>query len=348
MAGLVPAIHVFEPKKKDVDARHKAGHDKSIAADAHNNPATILRRCARINVALQAGGAMISRTRHGLAVLLMLAAGFGMVSAHAQSLPSEQDSDAEAETADADADIDDLELDWSQLNVDTATLLLGPASKARKPQASAGSDTSWTSRSKSNGAADVSVKQSLSPFWDARIGADMTVVSQPQTLTSADLLRQKLSGDQPSHSSGTAWAAITAPGVGGVWDKTAIEARVDPAQEQSRLGTSLSKSLPLGEQYSLTLQNGYNVIQQGIVPVPGVAAHHQRNYQTEQSARLSIADTGTSFSAGQSLSSIEDKWLRKIGAEQKLFGGVTVNGSIAETALGAPNKSLSAGFKHSW
>jgi hypothetical protein len=27
MAGLVPAIHVFKQHKKDVDARHKAGHD---------------------------------------------------------------------------------------------------------------------------------------------------------------------------------------------------------------------------------------------------------------------------------------------------------------------------------
>jgi len=27
MAGLVPAIHVLDTKKEDVDARHKAGHD---------------------------------------------------------------------------------------------------------------------------------------------------------------------------------------------------------------------------------------------------------------------------------------------------------------------------------
>jgi hypothetical protein len=27
MAGLVPAIHVLLARKKDVDARHKAGHD---------------------------------------------------------------------------------------------------------------------------------------------------------------------------------------------------------------------------------------------------------------------------------------------------------------------------------
>jgi hypothetical protein len=64
--------------------------------------------------------------------------------------------------------------------------------------------------------------------------------------------------------------------------------------------------------------------------------------------RLSIADTGTSFIAGQTLSSTDDKWLRTIGAEQKLFGGVSVSGSIGETLQGAPNRSFSAGFKRSW
>jgi hypothetical protein len=52
--------------------------------------------------------------------------------------------------------------------------------------------------------------------------------------------------------------------------------------------------------------------------------------------------------AGQSLSTTDDKWLRKVGAEQKLFDGVTVSGSIGETAQGTANKSISAGFKRSW
>jgi hypothetical protein len=208
---------------------------------------------------------------------------------------------------------------------------------------------SWSSKDKPNGSAALSVKQPLSPFWDARIGADMTVARQPGTLTASELLSEKLAnGGSEPQSSGTAWAAITAPGVGSIWDKTAIEARVDPSQEQSKLGTSLSKSLPLSEQYSLTLQNGYNVIQQGIVPVPGIFARPARNYQTEQSAKLNIADTGTSFIAGQTLSSTDDKWLRKIGAEQKLFDGITISGSIGETAQGMSNKSLTAGFRRSW
>jgi hypothetical protein len=298
---------------------------------------------------------MISRTRHGRAVLL-LAAGFCMASvlqAGAQTAPSEHDPDAPATEAAApdagDTDIKDLELDWSQLNVDGSTLAAGPASKARSPRAIANSETSWSSKDKSNGAAAVSVKQSLSPFWDARIGADMTVARQSTAPTTSELLSEKLAnGGNAPQSSGTAWAAVTAPGVGSIWDKTAIEARVDPGQEQSKLGTSLSKSLPLGEQYSLTLQNGYNVIQQGVVPVPGIASRPARNYQTEQSAKLSIADTGTSFIAGQTLSSTDDKWLRKIGAEQKLFDGVSITGSIGETPQGATNRSLTAGFKRSW
>src|SRR4029078_10177077 len=95
---------------------------------------------------------------------------------------------------------------------------------------------------------------------------------------SAEVLRQKYAPDAaPVQSSGSAWAAITAPGVGTLWDKTAVEARIDPAQEQSKLGTSISKSVPLSEQYALTLQGGYNLIQQGLVPVAGAPRHTSRH-----------------------------------------------------------------------
>jgi hypothetical protein len=312
---------------------------------------------------------------YGRGRALMLAAGLSMVlvtQADAQSVRSGEDPDAAAaevsasdgaDTGDADikntdskntdsknTDSKNLELDWSLLNVDASTLTTNPGAKARlAPQADAGAEMSWSSRDKPNGSAAVSVKQSVSPFLDTRVGADMTVARQPSILTSSELLSEKLAngGSQPQ-SSGTAWAAITAAGIGSIWDKTAVEARVDPSQEQSRLGTSLSKSLPLSEQYLLTLQNGYNVIQQGAVPVPGIPGHPVRNYETDQSAKLSMTDTGTSFIAGQTLSSAGDKWLRKIGAEQKLFGDVSISGSIGETALGTSNTSLTARFKRSW
>jgi len=294
--------------------------------------------------------------------LLLLAAGFFVAPALAQAPPAEKAPPAEEATEEADAaaatdatetdimkDVDVDKLDWSQLNVDASLLNLAPAKGRAASKDSASSGAAWSSSLKGNGASQVTVKQSVFPFWDARVGADMTVVNPNSVTTSADLLRQKYAPDAaPSQSSGAAWAAITAPGVGTLWDKTAVEARVDPGQEQGKLGTSISKNVPLSEQYALTLQGGYNLIQQGLLPVPGVPSHPSRTYETDQSAKLSITDTGTSFTAGRTTSSNDDKWLGKVGAEQKLFDGVTISGSISETPSGAVNKSFGAGFKRSW
>jgi hypothetical protein len=293
---------------------------------------------------------MISNTTiRGFSLLLALA-GAGMTVARAQQAPDAAVTAIEPDDAGPAARLDLPEPDWSQLNTSGMPYEkpLAPKQGSRKPPPDAG--MAWSEQDRPNGSAAVSVKQPLSSFWDARIGADMTVVNQPSMQTNADLLRQKFAPDAPpSQSTGTAWAAVTAPGVGAIWDKTAIEARVDPAQDQSKLGASLSKSVPLGgDQYSLTLQNDYNVTQQSLAPAVGTSGHPARNYQTEQSAKLSIADTGTSFIAGQSLTSTDEKWLRKIGAEQKLFGEVSVAGSISETPQGASNRSVTAGFKHSW
>jgi hypothetical protein len=262
--------------------------------------------------------------------------------------------DDEAEAAEApdvnDPDvlkgIDVDKLDWSQLAIDAGTLNDLIAAKKRA-QAAANDGMNWSSNAKANGSSAVTVKQSVSSFWDARIGADMTVTSEPRTMS--ELLAQKAAnGGSLPQSSGSAWAAATAPGAGAIWDKTAMEARVDPGAEQSKIGASLTKSMPLSGDTSLTLQNGYSVNQQGTTAVPGIGGHITRNYETDQSAKVTLTDTGTSVTAGQTLSTTDDKWLRKFGAEQKLFDNVTVSGSVGETSQGAINKSLTAGFKKSW
>jgi hypothetical protein len=259
-----------------------------------------------------------------------------------ESDPPGKDGAAAATTE--EADIANLDIDWSLLDVDASTLMTAnPKQLHAGPRAASSNEMTWSAQDKAYGSA-VSVKQPVSPFLDTRVGADMTVVRQPQTF--AELLAEKASnGGSEPQSGGSAWAAVTAPGVGSIWDKTAVEARIDPAQDQGKLGTSLSKSLHLGDQYSLTFQNGYNMTQ-GLAPMPGAAS--RTTYATEQSASLGIAETGTSFSAGQTLSTADDKWLRKIGAEQKIVGGFNISGSIAETPLGIANKSISAGFKQSW
>ncbi|MCC8966627.1 hypothetical protein H8A95_30930 [Bradyrhizobium sp. Pear76] len=321
---------------------------------------------------------MTSTLRFGWARLPVLAAGFSVAmafSAGAQTSPWQiapaaqdtakdlakdtpaPDAEAAAEAApaavdanDADIlkDIDESKLDWSQLDTDSTSLpTLAPKSAAKRSSI-AGNDPAWTTNGNANGSSAVSVKQSVSPFLDTRIGADMTVARQGTMTTSEQLSERLANGGSLPQSGGSAWAAISTGGVASIWDKTSVEARVDPGADQSKVGTSLSKSVPLSEQYSLTLQNGYNLIQQGVVPVPGIIGRPSSSYNTDQSARLSVTDTGTSITAGQTLSTSDDKWLRRVGAEQKLFDGVTVSGSVGETPQGTINKSIGAGYKHSW
>lgn len=244
-----------------------------------------------------------------------------------QASPEENTS---SETA-APADID-----WEALNADFAAVTSKQAKlkQQQKPAAATADPWSWTRSNNPDGSAAVAIKQPVTPFWDTRVGADLNVATQMPT-TSWQALYQKIE-NQSSQSSGSAWAAMTAPGLGFIWDKTAIEARTDPTQDQSKFGTTLSKSLPLwSDQYSLTLQNGYNVTQQALVPVFGLG-HTVRTYELDQSAKVSFAGTGTSLIAGQTHSTTDDKWLRRIGAEQQLFGGVSVTGTISQTRKASP------------
>ncbi|MGZ3350962.1 MAG: hypothetical protein ACXU89_18665, partial [Xanthobacteraceae bacterium] len=144
-----------------------------------------------------AGGVMFSKTGYGRAMLLILAAGVSLTFmpwASAQTSPWPEDQQAPAADAAAtpeadDSDIKGLELDWSQLNVDASTLATRPVSKARSSQSGTGSDMSWSSKKDANGSAAVSVKQPVSPFWDAKVGADMMVARQPSTMS--ELLAEK-------------------------------------------------------------------------------------------------------------------------------------------------------------
>jgi hypothetical protein len=151
-----------------------------------------------------------------------------------------------------------------------------------------------------------------------------------------------------------------------------VEARVEAKDEQEKLGTKLSKSVPIGSDLSVTLQNGYSITHAapspagtGVpgnsfivlppptsTPSPAVPASTPpggaQTYSTERAAKLNIAPTGTTISAGTAMSSADEKWLRTFGAEQKLFGPLSVTGTVGEKATGELNKSFTAGFKRKW
>jgi hypothetical protein len=263
----------------------------------------------------------------------------------AREAPETEAAADPAVTATADPSATQAEPDWSELgkppDAPSKTLrTAGP--RAKRPDGSA-----WSRNDNGNGTSVVAVK--VSPFLDTRVGANLNLVKAPAATLADSLSDKMLSGDAPKSSSGTAWASMTGPGVPHVWDKTAVDVSMDSGTDQGRVGTTLSRSVPLADNaYSVTLQNAYRLTQPAPTPLASSSSQESRTLEIERSAKFSANQTGTSLVAGQTLSSADDKWLGKVGAEQKFFGDVTVTGSVNETVHGPVNKSLTAGFKKSW
>jgi len=123
--------------------------------------------------------------------------------------------------------------------------------------------------------------------WNGKAGIDYSKPSIPAVTFQPD---QLLAGAVPDQSSGVAWATVTAPGFEAPlgWDKTSIETRVDPSQEQGKLGTTLSRSVPVGDDVSLTLQNGVSMTRS----LPN-ATGQVHSWATSQALRFNFLPTDT-------------------------------------------------------
>jgi hypothetical protein len=239
-------------------------------------------------------------------------------------------------------------IDFNALAVPLDRPYTPPPKLKSAPPLNIGNAAVWSRNDNPNGTAAVSVKQAVSPVWDMKAGVDLDVATPSSPLRTPETLPEKLASDtRVETSQGSAWMSAKAPGVPYLSDHVALEARMNPSHD-ARFGTAFSKSLPImGDQFSLTLKHGYYVTQHDAVP--GLqSAQHGRSFEMDRSAQFSITDTGTSFVAGQTLAPTGDRWLNNLGAQQKLFGGLSITGSVSETPDGFSNKSLTAGFKKSW
>ena len=184
-----------------------------------------------------------------------------------------------------------------------------------------------------------------SPVWTATAGID----NRDATPNSEMRPGHWLPGMIPAQTVGVAWANVTAPGLM-MWDRSAIETRVDPYQ-QTRFGVTLSRSVPVGSDVALTLQNGFAWTQPLLQGAPIVAHGGSGTHVVEgnHAVRFTFVPADTTLSIGATGSSAEDGWRRSLSAEHRLLGGpVSVTGAVSETPTGELNRSLKAGFKRSW
>lgn len=243
------------------------------------------------------------------------------------------------------AEPDESLIDWDTLNIRDPWLQSPMRQLKSSPRPSPSS--SWSRNDRSNGSSGVTVQQSLFPAWNANAGVDMDVARLSAPVTSSATLPDRLQSDrQLLNSSAAAWMTAKVSGVSFLWDQTSLEARTNPVQE-TRFGTAMSKSLPIwGDQFLLTLRHSYFVTQHGSLTGLGNASEY--GLDLDRSARLKVTDTGMTLLAGQGRSTVDNRWLNRIGAEQQLFGGLSITGSINQTLDGGSSKTISAGFRHRW
>jgi len=233
-----------------------------------------------------------------------------------------------------------------------------------KPSAAAASPAFGSRKQNADGSVALTIGRRLPTEWETKIGTDLRLAEPASAVPSENLLR----GTTPDQSSGAIWGNVTVPGLPPLgWDKTLLEARIDAGKDEGKLGATLSRSVPIDEKLSLTLQNSYSVTHSiapvlsdsgaptSVMPLTASApasassnADASAIWAAGQTVRLNIAPSGTALSAGAAASSANDQWHNKLSLEQTLFGPLKVTTSIEDTGRVTSKQSIVAGFKRSW
>jgi hypothetical protein len=204
-----------------------------------------------------------------------------------------------------------------------------------------------------DGSSTVVVKQPLSRDWDANVGADLGLGPAP----SASIQPDKPLAVQSDRTSGAAWASLGVPNL------ATVDARIDPTNDQGRLGTTFKHSIPVGNQFSVTLQDSYSVTETfgtrtSTAPsAPPVSALPQDTtagtgpsqvWGNQPAVKFDILPTGTTLTAGLNSSSTDPVTHNSLSADQKLLGPLHVTTAVTDIGQPTTNESITAGFKLNW
>jgi len=228
-------------------------------------------------------------------------------------------------------------------------LTIGGASAglAQTKKSSADESPTFSSRKDNkDGSSAMTFGTRLPAAVETKVGVDLGVPASPDLAPDPDRL---LRGAGSDRGSGAGWASVALPAAPFGFGQTSVDARFDPTQDQSKFGMAISR--PVGDSLMLTLKNSYAVTGSSIGTLPSVpvaAGAAGIGHEVGRAVRFDLLPTNTAVSAGATLSSTDDKWLRTIAAEQKVYGPLSVTGAMSETSTGLIDRSLKAGFKKTW
>jgi hypothetical protein len=192
----------------------------------------------------------------------------------------------------------------------------------------------------SDGSTSLTIGRRLETEWDAKVGIDAKLAPE---LASPSLSDSLLQPSVPGRSTGAVWGTVTGPSVAPLlFDKTSVDARLEPGEDKGQVAATLSRTVPLGD-VSITIQDKYAVTQtlQGGDSVGPIL-------EVDKSVRLKWAPTNTTISAGVVTSNVDGQWHNRVSAEQKILGPLSVTTTVTDPGGTTSSKSIAAGFKHTW
>jgi len=228
---------------------------------------------------------------------------------------------------------------------DPAALATAPKKPLRLP-GYRNSEYDITRTQKVDGSTTVVVKQPVQTEWSNSVGADLA----PSNPTAYPLPTERNNG-MPA---GAAWASVGVPNL------ASVDARVDPTNEQGKVGTTIKHSIPFGSRFAVTVQGAYSVTEMlgqpstssgdlplMALPPPGAPAA-QQVFGNEKAVKFNILPTGTTLGAGFATASNDPVTHNTFSADQKLYGPLHVTTAVTDVGQTTSNKSVTAGFKINW
>jgi hypothetical protein len=275
------------------------------------------------------------------------------------SPPSNPTDQQSSSTANAAPPPDESAVLGSVLLFDPAAMASLPLKPLKQPGL-ANRDTLAVTRTNSqpDGSGTVSVKQGLQqPLptnWNANVGTDLSLA--PNTSPQNSEFGQPLPTRGTRDSGGAAWATL------GVDNLASLDARVDPTNDQGRIGTTLQRSIPFGSRFSVTVQDTYSMTESFsnpgasapadipvmTMPAASAMANPAQVWDNQRGVKLGILPTGTTFGASTATSSIDPETHNTFSAEQKLLGPLHVTTAVTDIGKPTESKSIAAEFKLNW
>ncbi len=229
-----------------------------------------------------------------------------------------------------------------------------PAKAPRLPSLTSPDKFDISRNGKPDGSSTLVVKQPLTTSeWDAKVGADLNLAPAPTDVYQPDKPLPVTSADQDS---GVAWASLGVPNL------ATVDARVDPANDQGKVGTTFKHSIPIASRYSLTLQDSYSVTQSvgapttAPSPVPLMTAPAATTtpattpqiWGNQSTVKFDVLTTGTTFGAGIVTASNDPVTHNTLSADQKLYGPLHVTTAVTDVGQPTVSKRITAGLKLNW